>query len=227
MSFNGKSVPYEDQWCIMQAEFWFVRQDKGYAAIYHPVKDEVTGQHMLGTRQRNWKRIHPDEDPPEFSVVKEPRYYIHGHWGNAFFEPWSLCIHRVEFKGCLEKLQRTATFRKAFDNSHFIYYDEAEARLNNMITFVKWIKARHQLPKIPIKLQRLLNQFDFKRFLRDEWLTPERIKIMNSSHGLKENALKKSDLKGLALTLVNNHTLRFGEKAWFENPHSNAAMDQD
>lgn len=164
------AIPSEDQYYIKEVKVFITREGNGVVDRRH---------------------LKTPEDYAYYKVVgEETRYVICGAYG----------IHgspaRI-YEGGLENecyfasgiCSKTRRYVRKLDHTYFVFYDDAEEVLNNIIVYIKWLKKVHLLNLKKAQIKKILNENN--HFMQDVPDFQERITLKAGSNVKMRSGLSK------------------------------------
>jgi len=127
-----------------------------------------------------------ERDPEYFKgAVPSKRYVIMSPIGIHNHTLYSSLIS-IELPQAQQHLNTTRRYAREVDSTYFKYYDDAEEVMNNIISFIKWIKDRVNTNKA--RTMNEVKAMDKMRercihLIRDRFYTDEEISIKDSMVG--------------------------------------------
>jgi len=165
-------IKAEAQYFIQEVEVWITREGRGVVEDRHVTQ---------------WNHDY-------YKIVGREKRYVIRHYVQSRQEPKALyerpLANEAYFaSGCCNA---TRHYRREIDNTFFRYFDDAEEVLNNIISFIQWLRNIKGLNKKQMKMIHEKNDY----LLKDRPAFPEMELIRQSQIGLQVK--RRSDLKGLA-----------------------------
>lgn len=168
------AIKAEDQYFIQEIEVWITRQGRGVVEDRH---------------------VRTEEDHVYYKITGREKRYVIRHYVQSRQEPKALYERPLANEAYFASsvVHTTRHYIRELDNTFFKYYDDADEVLENIKSFIQWLR---KIPTLKNKKQMKEIKEKNEYLLKDRPVFPEMELIRQSQVGLKVK--RRSDLKGLA-----------------------------